>query len=188
MGTRESEQASLWIATSDLPASPGHPFYTRLNAILDAHGFDRFVEEPVPRVLRAGDGPAQPAAGPLLPAVAASATSKASTRSAGSRGGPPTRWRSAVSCAWASTRPPPDHSTISRTRRLIDVETHRAVFTWVQDRLVEAGCSRARRSPSMRPRSRPTPRCAASCGGTRGRAIRVPDAAREGLGHRDADA
>ena len=26
---------------------------------------------------------------------------------------------------------PPDHSTISRTRRLIDVETHRAVFTWV---------------------------------------------------------
>jgi transposase len=32
----------------------------------------------------------------------------------------------------------PDHSTISRTRRLIDVETHRAVFTWVQERLVEA--------------------------------------------------
>jgi transposase len=29
----------------------------------------------------------------------------------------------------------PDHSTISRTRRLIDVETHRAVFTWVQHRL-----------------------------------------------------
>src|SRR4029077_19844673 len=25
----------------------------------------------------------------------------------------------------------PDHSTISRTRRLIDLETHRAVFTWV---------------------------------------------------------
>src|ERR1700674_4436231 len=34
---------------------------------------------------------------------------------------------------------PPDHSTISRSRRLIDVETHRAVFTWVQQRLVEAG-------------------------------------------------
>ena len=44
MGTRESEQASLWIATSDLPASPGHPFYARLNALLDAHDFDRFVE------------------------------------------------------------------------------------------------------------------------------------------------
>jgi IS5 family transposase len=33
----------------------------------------------------------------------------------------------------------PDHSTISRTRRLIEVDTHRAVFTWVQQRLVEAG-------------------------------------------------
>jgi transposase len=33
----------------------------------------------------------------------------------------------------------PDHTTISRTRRLIDLETHRAVFTWVQQRLVEVG-------------------------------------------------
>jgi len=33
----------------------------------------------------------------------------------------------------------PDHSTISRTRRLIDVETHREVFTWIQERLAEAG-------------------------------------------------
>ena len=33
----------------------------------------------------------------------------------------------------------PDHSTISRTRRLIDVETHRTVFTWVQQRLVASG-------------------------------------------------
>ena len=32
---------------------------------------------------------------------------------------------------------PPDHSTIARTRRLIDLETHRTVFTWVQQRLVE---------------------------------------------------
>ena len=45
MGTRETDQPPLWIAASDLPASPGHPFYTRLNAILDAHGFDRFAED-----------------------------------------------------------------------------------------------------------------------------------------------
>jgi len=32
---------------------------------------------------------------------------------------------------------PPDHSTISRTRRVIDLESHRAVFTWVQQRLVD---------------------------------------------------
>ena len=34
---------------------------------------------------------------------------------------------------------PPDHSTISRTRRLIDLETHRAVFTWVLQCLSTAG-------------------------------------------------
>jgi transposase len=34
---------------------------------------------------------------------------------------------------------PPDHSTISHTHRLIDVATHRAVFTWTQERLVGAG-------------------------------------------------
>src|SRR5712691_1731410 len=38
----------------------------------------------------------------------------------------------------------PDHSTISRTRRLIDVETHRAVFTWVQERLATAGLLKGR--------------------------------------------
>ena len=33
---------------------------------------------------------------------------------------------------------PPEHSTISRTRRLIDVETHRAVFTWILQVLATA--------------------------------------------------
>ena len=33
---------------------------------------------------------------------------------------------------------PPDHSTISRTRRLIDLETHQAVFTWMLQRLADA--------------------------------------------------
>jgi hypothetical protein len=45
MGTRTSEQLPLWIAASDLPKSPGHPFYVRLSAVLDAHDFDKFVEE-----------------------------------------------------------------------------------------------------------------------------------------------
>src|ERR1700716_3037110 len=44
MGTRQSEQVSLWVASAELPKSPGPPFYTRLNALLDAADFDRFVE------------------------------------------------------------------------------------------------------------------------------------------------
>src|SRR6202162_1585157 len=43
-GTRQMVQESMWVATAELPKSPGHPFYTRLNALLDAAGFDRFVE------------------------------------------------------------------------------------------------------------------------------------------------
>ena len=38
----------------------------------------------------------------------------------------------------------PDHSTLSRTRRLIALETHRAVFTWVQERLAAAGLLKGR--------------------------------------------
>jgi hypothetical protein len=38
MGTRKAEQPPLWIATIDLPSSPGHPCYARLNAVIDAEG------------------------------------------------------------------------------------------------------------------------------------------------------
>jgi transposase len=54
-------------------------------------------------------------------------------------------WRAADSLALrdflgvALDEAPPDHSTISRTRRLIDLETHRAVFTWVLQCLSTAG-------------------------------------------------
>jgi hypothetical protein len=34
----------LWIATNVLPTTGGHPFYQRLNQMLDRHGFDEFVE------------------------------------------------------------------------------------------------------------------------------------------------
>jgi transposase len=39
----------------------------------------------------------------------------------------------------------PDHTTISRTRRLIDLEMHRQVFAWVLELLAEAGLVKGRR-------------------------------------------
>src|SRR5450432_4413892 len=39
----------------------------------------------------------------------------------------------------------PDHTTISRTRRLIDLETHRQVFAWVVERLADAGLVKGKR-------------------------------------------
>jgi transposase len=39
----------------------------------------------------------------------------------------------------------PDHSTISRTRRLIDLDTHREVFSWVLGVLADRGLVQGQR-------------------------------------------
>ena len=46
MGTRKQreKQEDLWIAHTELASAPGHPFYQRLNELLEAEGFDEFVE------------------------------------------------------------------------------------------------------------------------------------------------
>jgi transposase len=143
MGTRETDQPPLWIATSDLPASPAHPFYTRLNAVLDAHGFDRFVEDQCRRFYAAVMGRPSLPPGQYFRLLLVGYFEGIDAE----RG---IAWRAADSLAvrgfarLAHHEAAPDHSTISRTRRLIDVETHRAVFTWVQQRLVEAGLLRGK--------------------------------------------
>ena len=40
----------MWVVTQDLPRSAAHPFYIRLNQILDQHDFDGFVEDHKPVV------------------------------------------------------------------------------------------------------------------------------------------
>ena len=46
MGRHPTEQQSdLWIPSTDLPRSPGHVFYDKLNRLLAEAGFDRHVEE-----------------------------------------------------------------------------------------------------------------------------------------------
>src|SRR5258708_38526537 len=46
MGTRKQreKQEDLWIANTELAAAPGHPFYQRLNELLEAEGFEEIVE------------------------------------------------------------------------------------------------------------------------------------------------
>jgi transposase len=52
---RHAKQASMWVATQDLPRSAAHPFYARLNQIFEQHGFDGYVEGLCERFY-AGDG------------------------------------------------------------------------------------------------------------------------------------
>lgn len=143
MGKRKSEQAPFWIPTTDLPLAPGHPFYARLNAILDDADFDRFVEEQcrafyAPVMGRPGLPPGRYFRLLLLGYFEGLDSERGIA------------WRVADSLAvrrfvgLGLDAPAPDHSTISRTRRLIDLETHRAVFTWVQERLVTAGLLKGR--------------------------------------------
>jgi transposase len=137
MGKRKREQAPLWIPTTELPMSPGHPFYVRLNEILDAAGFDRFVEEQC----RAFYAPVMGRPG-LAPGRYFRLLLVGYFEGLDSERG--IAWRAADSLAvrhflgLGLEEAAPDHSTISRTRRLIDVEAHQAVFTWVQERLVQA--------------------------------------------------
>ena len=138
MGIREDEQSSLWVATSDLPASPGHPFYARLTAVLEAHDFDRFVEDLCRRFYAPVMGRPSLTPGRYFRLLLVGYFEGLDAE----RG---IAWRATDSLAIRTflrlplDEAPPDHSTISRTRRLIDLETHRAVFTWVQQRLVESG-------------------------------------------------
>ena len=137
MGKRTSEQAPLWIPTTELPVSPGHPFYVRLNEILDAAGFDQFVEEQCRPFYAPVMGRPSLAPGRYFRLLLVGYFEGLDSE----RG---IAWRAADSLAvrhflgLGLDEAAPDHSTISRTRRLIDVEAHQAVFTWVQERLVEA--------------------------------------------------
>ncbi len=138
MGTRKTEQPPLWVATSDLPSSPGHPFYTKLNAILDAEGFDRFAEDQCRRFYAPTMGRPSLEPGRYFRLLLVGYFEGLDAE----RG---IAWRAADSLAvrrfvrLSLEEAAPDHSTISRTRRLIDVDTHRTIFTWVQQRLVAAG-------------------------------------------------
>ena len=56
MGKKKRRQDALWIVASDLPKSAGHPFYQRLNLLLEANGFDRFAERVSEKFYAAGVG------------------------------------------------------------------------------------------------------------------------------------
>jgi transposase len=140
MGSRRKRrrQESLWIPVAELPNTAAHPFYQRLNQILDEADVDTFVETTCQRFYAPTMG--RPS---LAPGIYFRLLLVGYFEGLDSERG--IAWRAADSLAIRRflrvglDEAVADHSTISRTRRLIDVETHRAVFTWIQHRLVERG-------------------------------------------------
>jgi transposase len=139
MGRRKDRARTpgLWIATNELPTTGGHPFYQRLNQVLDRHGFDEFVEAQCAPFYAAKLG--RPS---LTPGTYFRLLLIGYFEGIDSERG--IAWRTADSLALRGflglglDEAPPEHSTISRTRRLIDLEAHRAVFTWILQVLATA--------------------------------------------------
>jgi transposase len=140
MGTRKAQeqQEEMWIPQASLAKGASHPFYQRLNQLLEEGCFDAFVEGRCQRFYAEKMG--RPS---LAPGIYFRLLLIGYFEGIDSERG--IAWRAQDSLALRRflrvglDEAPPDHSTISRTRRLIDLETHREVFTWVLGVLAEKG-------------------------------------------------
>jgi transposase len=131
MGKRKShDQQTLFIATAKLPQSAAHPFYAKLNEVLAGWKFDEFVEELCAKFYEEKIGRPSLAPGKYFRLLLIGYFEGIDSE----RG---IAWRCSDSLSLRSfvgyrlDELSTEHSTISRTRRLIDLETHREVFQWV---------------------------------------------------------
>jgi transposase len=131
MGKRKShQQQPLFIAAADLAQSAAHPFYAKLNEVLAGWKFDPFVEKLCAKFYDQKIGHPSLAPGKYFRLLLIGYFEGIDSE----RG---IAWRCSDSLSlrafvgYALDEKSTEHSTISRTRRLIDVQTHREVFQWV---------------------------------------------------------
>src|SRR5438132_1818055 len=135
---RQRRQEAIWIAQTDLPRTVAHPFYEQLNRLLEERSFDEWVEQQCTRFYAERMGRPSLAPGRYFRLLLIGYFEGIDSE----RG---IAWRAQDSLALRSfldialDESSPDHSTLSRTRRLMDVETHREVFAWVLRILAEQG-------------------------------------------------
>ncbi len=135
---RKAGQAELFVATDGIRA-PGNPFCRALNRLPEKHGFDAFAEETcrgfcAERRGRPGVPPGVYFRMPMVGCLEGLGSERAS------RGGVRTRspLREFPGCGLA--RNPPEHSTLSKTRKRLSLEAHTAVFGFVLERCRKRGC------------------------------------------------
>src|SRR6516162_6383882 len=138
LGRREGSYGEMWIATNRLARSPGHPFYERLNRVLGAAGFDRFVEERCKPFYAAGHG--RPS---IPPGVYFRMLMVGYFEGIDSQRG--IAWRCSDSLALreflglAMSERAPDHSSLTVIRQRLPLELHEEVFAFVLRILIERG-------------------------------------------------
>ena len=143
MGRCEAQPEKLWIATDALRKSHAHPFYDRLNQVLEAAGFDRFVESACARFYAARMGRPSVAPGRYFRMILIGFF-----EGLGSERGIAWKVNDSMSLhqflRLRLDQPTPDHSTLSKTRQRIDWETHLEVFQWVLRRMEDRGLLKGR--------------------------------------------
>lgn len=137
----KEKQPELWIATSDLARTPGHPFYERLNTVLAEARFDEFVEERCRCFYKDGGRPSIPPGVYMRMLLVGFFEGLDSERGIA--------WRCADSFSlraflgYGVGEATPDHSSLSRIRTRIDLEAHREVFVFVLKVLTQKGLLKA---------------------------------------------
>src|SRR2546426_5204210 len=124
MGRRQARQQQLWIAATELPRARGHVFYDKMNEILRREEFDVFAEAECLRFYKS-EVMGRPS---IAPGVYFRMLMVGYFEGIDSERG--IAWRCADSMSlkeflgYELTEMTPDHSTVSRTRRLSDLERH----------------------------------------------------------------
>ncbi|HEY0708121.1 MAG TPA: transposase [Polyangia bacterium] len=137
MGKRGGEQEDLFVTHEQLRAA-SHPFYKAVNRLLADKGFDRYAEKICAKFY--SDGVGRPG---LAPGIYFRLLLLGYFEGIDSERG--IAWRAADSLSLRDflgippSKATPDHSTISKARKRIDLETHQAIFTWVLSVLDGAG-------------------------------------------------
>jgi len=133
----DSVQGEFWIETQNVAKAPGHPFYRRLNQILKERGFNAFASGACEKFYKEGGRPSVP------PPVYFRMLMLGYFEGLDSERG--IAWHCADSrsacefLGYEQTEKTPDHSTLSRIRSRIDLETHAEVFGWALKALAEEG-------------------------------------------------
>jgi transposase len=138
LGKRRQKQASFWVETSQLQARGRHPFYSRLNEILDRAKFDSYVERLCRKYYATTMG--RPS---IAPGVYFRCFLMGYFEGIDSERGIAYRVSDSLSLreflGLSLEEQTPDHSTLSKTRRLMNLGTHQAVFRWVLKRVAAEG-------------------------------------------------
>ncbi len=134
MGKRTAEpvQGELFLTSGDLPKSLGHPFYAKLNRLLDEAGFDRFVESACESFYDdgvAGGRPGIPPGTYFRMLFVGYFEGIDSQRGIAWRCADSLALREFLGLSWRDTSP--DHSSLTRIRQRLDHSVHTAVFQWV---------------------------------------------------------